>query len=347
MNKSSLEFVDHNFNMITGCYGNCTNCHVSKRIKAFSGDIRANMSKVTEYQKITLDDEKNLYELTKPMKAENGKIINYPFGFLPTLHWYRIMTLNVPKSSMVFAVGTMGDIFEKWIPDEWIEGMMKAIKANPQHTYVFCTRNPERYQQVLYNFPTLKRSNKWFGVKLENTDDWRKTQFLPDDYHTFLYFNNLSEFMFSQPHWDKFHLRKGKPEWIIIGSDKGKGTKHIEKDWIDDIASEAYSRQIPVFMRDSLKTLMGKDFVQEYPENYKQKIIGKKLRGKLYTTCNLCGAYRKKADMIKLHASLYRGVSHKQFAYLCPDCFRRLCRKLGVQEPVFKKKGEHNEEENL
>jgi protein gp37 len=53
----------------------------------------------------------------------------------------------VGKPQTVF-VGSMGDLFGDWVPDEWVEAVFVACAKAPQHTYVFLTKNPKRYLRL-------------------------------------------------------------------------------------------------------------------------------------------------------------------------------------------------------
>ncbi len=56
----------------------------------------------------------------------------------------------------------MCDLFGSWIPNEWIEQVIKVVKENPQHTFQFLTKNPKRYLE--FNFP----ENCWLGATVES-----------------------------------------------------------------------------------------------------------------------------------------------------------------------------------
>ncbi len=55
--------------------------------------------------------------------------------------------------------------------------------------------------------------------------------------------------------------------WVIIGAETGnrKGKVAPERSWIDLIVAECDKAETPVFMKESLRTLMGADFRQEFP----------------------------------------------------------------------------------
>ncbi len=58
-------------------------------------------------------------------------------------------------------------------------------------------------------------------------------------------------------------------DWVIIGAETGnrKGKVVPKKDWVMKIAEECEYSGIPVFMKESLRDLMGDDFRQEFPWN--------------------------------------------------------------------------------
>jgi protein gp37 len=60
-------------------------------------------------------------------------------------------------------------------------------------------------------------------------------------------------------------------KWVIIGAESGarKGKVIPEKAWVNYIVEDCANNGIPVFMKESLRELMGDDFVQEWPAGLK------------------------------------------------------------------------------
>ena len=56
-------------------------------------------------------------------------------------------------------------------------------------------------------------------------------------------------------------------DWIIVGAETGKRKTKVvpEKKWIDKIAEACYKAGTPIFMKESLRGIMGDDFRQEFP----------------------------------------------------------------------------------
>lgn len=79
---------------------------------------------------------------------ENGEPVRstpYPKGFAPTYHAYTMDYPEKRKTPARIFVSSMGDLFGEWVPDIWIEDVFAACKRAPQHTYLFLTKNPQRY----------------------------------------------------------------------------------------------------------------------------------------------------------------------------------------------------------
>ena len=161
MNNTRIEWCDASWNPVTGCLHDCEYCYARRIAKRFSGkgDLReAGTGFWLDKDSFEVSKGSGVYEtkyaLTtgekpEPFKPYNGKITPYPFGFSPTFHKYR---LDVPKKwsePRTIFVCSMADLFGEWVPDEWIEEVFTACEKAPQHTYLFLTKNPKRYIELL------------------------------------------------------------------------------------------------------------------------------------------------------------------------------------------------------
>ena len=59
----------------------------------------------------------------------------------------------------------------------------------------------------------------------------------------------------------------GNGKWTIIGAETGnrKGKVQCQREWVEHIVQYSEAKGIPVFMKESLRGLMGADFRQEFP----------------------------------------------------------------------------------
>lgn len=95
----------------------------------------------------------------------------YPTGFEPLFHWER---LDAPKNTNVPADATfvpekgrvfvcsMADLFGAWVPQEWIEKVVRATKENEQWEYLYLTKFPQRYHKL--DLP----STGWIGASIDS-----------------------------------------------------------------------------------------------------------------------------------------------------------------------------------
>lgn len=87
--------------------------------------------------------------------ATNGRFSHaFPAGFEPLFHPERLDApantriprkhLDDPAQKRVFVV-SMGDLFGRWVPQEWIDQVLAAERGNPQWQYIHLTQFPDRY----------------------------------------------------------------------------------------------------------------------------------------------------------------------------------------------------------
>ena len=155
----------------------------------------------------------------------------------------------------------MADLFGNWVPDEWITEVFKACEAAPWHRYLFLTKNPARYINLAQK-GMLPRKH-WYGYTATRQQDlW--------------IFDHADEcpcenlFVSIEPILEEMHpcfSTHTPADWVIIGAETGNRRDKIKpkKAWIDAIADECTYPGIPIFMKESLRDLMGADFRREYP----------------------------------------------------------------------------------
>lgn len=56
------------------------------------------------------------------------------------------------NDALVF-VSDMGDLWGDWVPPEWIEKVLVAIRRSPETTFLMLTKNPSRYHEFLNIMP--------------------------------------------------------------------------------------------------------------------------------------------------------------------------------------------------
>jgi protein gp37 len=94
----------------------------------------------------------------------------YPEKFAPTFHPER---LSAPQYTKVPAqaatdigwrnvfVCSMADLFGKWVPQEWIEAVLDAVRQAPQWNFLFLTKFPQRLATIKWP------ENAWVGTSVD------------------------------------------------------------------------------------------------------------------------------------------------------------------------------------
>ena len=328
MNRSRIEYVDHTWNPITGCRHDCPYCYARRMAARFAGDVRLNKMAKADYQLVNAGDgSAAVYRLEKPMMNETGNSLVYPFGFEPTYHMYRMDMLDKLKMGNNIFVGAMADMFGSWVPDEWIREILDVCMKYPIHNYLFLTKNPRRYGQVLV--PTLKK-NMWYGTSVTRETEISRLSHLPAFCNTFVSIEPLLEDIY--PEKNKELIKN--VEWIIIGAETGQiiGKVIPSWEWIEKIVLIADDLGIPVFMKNSLIPIVGEENMRrDYPEELQKKEISVKMEKKIYGICDSCKSHMPKREMIALCARYKRGEHPKQFAFMCKSCFMKFCEGLEVE----------------
>ena len=255
---TKIETFDSSWNVITGCKHGCPYCYAVRIAERFAGfkDDDANRHRFS----VTGCNGVNIYRVSIPMERETkgGEIQHapYPFGFAPTFNSYKLEEPQTWKEPKDIFVSSMGDMFGEIIPDSWIEEVFKACQKAPQHRYFFLTKNPMRYAQLFEKGLVPKNhDNFWFGTTVTTGND------------KFFYDTHENCFLSVEPIQEEFEIAPVSFKWVIVGAETGNrmGKVKPKKEWVRRIAESCKRNGIPLFMKDSLEKLMGKEFIQEKP----------------------------------------------------------------------------------
>lgn len=132
--NDQIEWAQWSWNPVTGCLHNCPYC--------YARDIALS----TRMKKV------------------------YPNGFEPTFRPSAVLAprmMKVPKEAdtdtryrNVFTC-SMADLFGRWVPKEWIESVLREIRAAPQWNFLCLTKFPKRMAE--FDIP----DNAWMGTTVD------------------------------------------------------------------------------------------------------------------------------------------------------------------------------------
>lgn len=189
-----------------------------------------------------------------------------PSGFVPEFHPYRLNDPARLKKPQTIFVCSMADLFGEWVPDEWIREVLQACEAAPQHRYLFLTKNPKRYIR-LADKDMLPRQH-WYGyTATTDAELWRFRH--ADECPCINLFVSIEPMLESMMPCFSTHC---PADWVIIGAETGNRAGKVapRREWIEHIVMECEFSGRPLFMKESLRGLMGNDFRQEYPWEVKE-----------------------------------------------------------------------------
>ena len=282
MKKTRIDWCDSTWNPVTGCLHGCEYCYARRIANRFGGGYRFDLQPDSSWRKErdggfspvlvgdyayhsdhslhVLDEYATSYSCIPYQESDPAKKAPYPFYFDPTFHRYKLNELARWKKSRTIFVCSMADLFGEWVPDDWIKQVFEACEAAPQHRYLFLTKNPARYIKLAKAGKLPGNENFWYGSTAVHD---RMDVYWADEYNTFVSIEPLLE------RFDCNGMSEANSftDWIIIGAETGKRKGKVipEKAWVDELAEYAKRSGVPVFMKESLRCLMGDDFRQEFP----------------------------------------------------------------------------------
>lgn len=251
MKKTKIDWADSTWNPVTGCLHGCEYCYARGIATRFGW--HANEPDI---------NERVLYE----MPVSGGRKVPYPFDFQPTFHQYRLGEPAAWTKPRTIFVCSMADLFGDWVPDEWIREVFEACGAAPQHRYMFLTKNPKRYAELRAK-GIRPPANSWIGTSATTDAEAKEQTFALSECWNV----NANWFVSVEPILEPISSEAlqdlGAMHWVIIGAETGNSKNKVipERKWVDEIVDACAKVGTPLFMKASLRELMGNDFKQVFP----------------------------------------------------------------------------------
>lgn len=267
MYKTKIDWAETTWNPVTGCLHGCEYCYARRIAERFGGASETHNNECcNECQWIT-EGTGEIHSLNEPIfDFDSGRNAPFPFDFDPTFHRYKLDEPQRWKKPRNIFVCSMGDLFGEWVPNQWIEQILEACDNASQHRYLFLTKNSDRYAYIDDLLPRHRRpphvAEMWFGQSYTGIGDYRPitTSVMRQT------FASIEPILHSLTERDVVNIAATN-DWVIVGAETGNRKDKIipKKEWIQEIADICLQEGTFVFMKESLRDLMGDDFKQEFP----------------------------------------------------------------------------------
>ena len=188
-------------------------------------------------------------------KKQNDRFHFVPNWCEPQFFPERLKQLNCRKPKSIF-MDSMSDV--GWWEKDWGRQVYETMHKNPQHNYIFLTKGgkyPSGFHEILELCAFYENKNIFFGKSITMNGQYNCSE--------------QYDFISIEPILEPIDLSAIKytlyTRQVIIGAETGnrKGKVIPKKEWIDDIVKQCDIKGVRVFMKSSLKEIMGKDFRQD------------------------------------------------------------------------------------
>ncbi len=202
MTKTKIEWADYTWNPVVGCTHNCWYCYAKELNNRFKF--------IPNWNEPQFFPER----LTEPSRLR--------------------------KQSKIF-VGSMCDMMGEKVKYDWIQKVIYECILNPQHQFMWLTKNPTRYKQFI--FP----NNCWLGMTLTkpSVNYWKFRDIVKE--------KNVKSFISIEPIIDSFkNMKLSDMDLVIVGAMTGKKAIETPKEWIQSV------KHHNIFYKDSALKILEK-----------------------------------------------------------------------------------------
>lgn len=209
--RSKIEWTESTWNPVTGCTKiskGCENCYAERMSKRLAG--RYGYSKENPFQ-VTLHPNR----LSQPLK------------------W---------KGNHIIFVCSMGDIFHKDVPDDYIFEILDVIKKSPNHTYQILTKRADRMLEISEKIGKWP-NNVWTGVTVESKSCIKRIDMLKQ-------VKSTVRFLSCEPLLnDLGSLDLERINWVIVGGESGFKARPMSAKWATNLRDQCLKFDIPYFFK--------------------------------------------------------------------------------------------------
>ena len=178
-------------------------------------------------------------------------------GFEPKFHPDRLsapVNTRPPKpggpigNRNVF-VCSMADLFGSWVPQEWIDEVIEAVRAAPQWNFLFLTKSPDRLVGI--DWP----GNAWVGTTVDCQERVAAAE------QAFAHITASVKFLSCEPLLEELTFQNLKVfDWLIVGPRRvGKNHEQPQWTWVESLVRQARAAGLQIYFKPQL-TIRPKEY---------------------------------------------------------------------------------------
>ena len=166
---------------------------------------------------------------------------NYRNGFHVTIHQHMLdLPLRWRYPKKIF-VNSMGDIFHKLVPYEFVAESFGVMTKAAQHQFQLLTKRSLRLWQLASDLPWPE--NIWVGVTVETADYLERIDHLRQT-------GAAVKFVSFEPLLGPIpDINLEGINWVIAGGESGPGARPIKADWVRNIREQCVEQNVPFFFK--------------------------------------------------------------------------------------------------
>lgn len=219
--NENIEWAKWSWNPVTGCKHDCQYC--------YAHDL------ATRFNKNGFEPTFHDNRLSAPLNTKVPGLASTDIGF-----------------KNVF-VCSMADLFGDWVPQEWIDKVMKTVNDNLQWNFLFLTKSPKRLLGI--EFP----DNAWVGTTVDVQSRVHDAEEV---------FKNLKakvKFLSCEPLKERLTFKSLEMfDWVIIGGQRQaykESAFQPQWEWVEHLVTQARKAKCKIYFKPNLETRP-----KEYPK---------------------------------------------------------------------------------